>query len=66
MISFKRKGEAKNELTRNVTINDFRFMGKGGALSHGESKNDHGGNPTVFCVKGGISIDDGSVMILDQ
>jgi hypothetical protein len=66
VISFKRKDKAQNELTRNITIADLRFTGKGGSLSHGESKGDHGGMPTVFCVKGGITIDDDSVMILDQ
>ena len=64
-LSFKR-ASGSTALTRNVTIDDLRFTGTGGIFSHGESKNDHGSNPTVFCVKGGIAIGDGAVMTLDQ
>ena len=64
-LSFKR-ASGSTALTRNVTIDDLRFTGTGGIFSHGESKNDHGSNPTVFCVKGGITIADGAAMTLDQ
>ena len=64
-IAFKRASN-NTALTRNVTIADFRFTGTGGILAHGESKNDHGSQATVFCIKGGITIADGAVMTLDQ
>ena len=64
-ISFKR-ASGSTALTRNVTIDDMRFTGTGGIFSHGESKSDHGSNPTVFCVKGGIAIGDGAAMTLEQ
>ena len=64
-LMFKR-ASGSTALTRNVTIDVLRFTGTGGTFSHGESKNDHGSNPTVFCVKGGIAIEDGAAMTLEQ